>query len=181
MVPSRSSCCEAAYERRAAAAPPQRSVTVAQLPATPRRLSAADNLSRADDTIGTVMCLAKDVMNPVQVSPSMVCRLRFLNNQSNMRTNDTSIVPKRDFVGFAGNPSKTVACNVGCHAQSTFRGDSENDIQMCAIWQRGAKRGLRSKRIVSLSTAVSSSPDAVARNTRTCGNDLTPLKNGICS
>ena len=34
-------------------------VTVAQLPATPRRMSAADVLSRADDIIGTVMCLAK--------------------------------------------------------------------------------------------------------------------------
>ena len=87
---------------------------------------------------------------------------------------------QRDFVGFAGNPSKTNACNVECHAQSTFGGGSENDIQMCANKQRGAKRGLRSKRILPLSTAVSSSPAAVAQNTRTCGNDLTPLKNGIC-
>ena len=34
----------------------------------------------------------ENIMNPV--SPSMLSRLRFLNNQSNMRTNDTSIVPK---------------------------------------------------------------------------------------
>ena len=56
--PHSSSCCEAAYERRAAAAPPQRSL----LRSFQRRhdaMSAADSLSRADDTIGTVMCLAK--------------------------------------------------------------------------------------------------------------------------
>ena len=47
----------------------------------------------------------ENVMNPVQVSPSMVSRLRFLNNQSNMRTNDTSSVPKETMsVWLASHP-----------------------------------------------------------------------------
>ena len=47
----------------------------------------------------------ENVMNPVQVSPSVVSRLRFLNNRSNMRTNDTSSVPKETLsVSLATHP-----------------------------------------------------------------------------
>ena len=47
----------------------------------------------------------ENVMNPVQVSPSMVSRLRFLNSRSNMRTNDTSSVPKETMsVWLASHP-----------------------------------------------------------------------------
>ena len=91
--------------RKTRSGSPSAAVTVAQLPATPRRLSAADILSRADDTIWHCDVPCENVMNPVQVSPSMVSRLRFLNNQSNMRTNDTSIVPKETLsVSLATHP-----------------------------------------------------------------------------
>ena len=93
-----------------------------------------------------------------------------------MRINDTSSVPKETLSDSLATPFKTIVCDVGCHAQSTFRGGSENDIQMCANKQRGAVRGLRARE-----TFHSSFPAAVARNTRTCGNDLASLKNGICS
>ena len=103
------------------------------------------------------------------------------HNQLNMRTNDTSSVPKETWSVSPTIPSKTSECKVGCHAQSTLRGRPENDLQMCANKQRGAEGVLRSTRIVSLSIAMSSSPAAVARNTRTCGNGWGPLENGICS
>ena len=60
------------------------------------------------------------------------------DNQSNMRTNDKSSVPKETMSASLAIPFKTIACNVGCHAQSAFRGGSENDIQIGANKQRGA-------------------------------------------
>ena len=145
----------------------------AKLSATPRRLSVADILSQAEDTIGTVMCVATWASDGLKTTT--------FEHQLNMRTNDTSSVPKETLSVSLTIPSKTSECNIGCHAQSTLRGRPENDIQMCANKQRGAEGVLRSTRIVSLSIAMSSSPAAVARNTRTCGNGWGPLKNGICS
>ena len=123
----------------------------------------------------------EDVMNPNASKPIDGFKTTTFEHQLNMRTNDTSSVPKETVSISLAIPSKTIACNVGCHAQSTFRSRPENDIQMCANKPRGAERGLRSTRIVSLSIAMSSSPAAVAWDRRTCGNGWAPLKKGICS
>ena len=69
------------------------------------------------------------VMNPNASKPIDGLKTTTFEHQLNMRTNDTSSVPKEALSVSLTIPSKTSACNVGCHAQSTLRGGSENDIR----------------------------------------------------
>ena len=171
MVPARSTCYEEKQKKKQGQL--LSSSQCAKLSATPRRLSVVDILSQAEDTIGTVMCVATWASDGLKTTT--------FEHLLNMRINDKSSVPTETLSVSLTIPSKTSACNVGCHAQSTFRSRPENDILMCANKPRGAEGVLGSTRIVSLSIAMSCSPAAVARNTRTCGNGWGPLKNGICS
>ena len=124
----------------------------------------------------------ENVVNPVQVSPSMVSRHRFLNNQSNTRTNDTCIVPKETSSVWLATNSRPLCAMLDVTRSRHFAA-AQKTTSRCARTSNAELNAVSEAResILSLSTAVSSSPAAVARNTRTCGNDLASLKNGICS
>ena len=127
MVPARSSCCEEAQERRTGPAAQQQSMCKAFSDTTTTACSRHSVTGRRHNWHCDVHC--EDVMNPNASKPIDGLKTTTFEHQLNMRTNDTSSVPKETVSISLAIPSKTIACNVGCHAQSTLRSRSENDIR----------------------------------------------------